>query len=310
MKFHPFLNRLLLPAALLLAHVQADNVPPVPVGDTHIVGPIADGTPSAPMPPHEPLEISVQNTLTKKIDVEMAPELAGLPTVKGTITATVQMVDDPGLPDPPPPLPILPVDDAAVQGRIEELRQKYRDTRLLFVSAEVVNREYTKLTVYPNGKADEAATCFSNLDFENFSGFSSFKVKGAEGEDREYSLIMGIGLTDTTPLAERLTQAGQTYQAPSHPALPSLTATGPGYVMEEGSNPGSEVLQTIEDLHSLFRVEGERMVAARIARTRAYEERKAFLLANPPQPKDVTIRFWKRAQPVQAAPQTQQGGDQ
>jgi hypothetical protein len=53
-------------------------------------------------------------------------------------------------------------------------------------------------------------------------------------------------------------------------------------------------------MHDLYRVEGARMAAACQARAIAYEARKAYLLANPPVPKDVTIRFWKRVAPSPA----------
>ena len=59
-------------------------------------------------------------------------------------------------------------------------------------------------------------------------------------------------------------------------------------------NPTPEALTLVEDLHALYRSEGVRMADAYAARTRANEERKAYLLANPPQPKDATIHFWKR----------------
>ena len=44
------------------------------------------------------------------------------------------------------------------------------------------------------------------------------------------------------------------------------------------------------------------MEAAYHARVKARAERKAYLLANPPKPNDVTISFWKRNARPTASP--------
>ena len=53
-------------------------------------------------------------------------------------------------------------------------------------------------------------------------------------------------------------------------------------------------MNTLAQVHDLYRKEGVRMEEAFQAREKAHAERKAYLLANPPVPGDVTIRFWKR----------------
>lgn len=305
MKVLPRLTALLLTAGVL----HADESAPDPTVTTGIPGPIADGTPAAPAPKSEPLEFSVISTLDKRIEVQESSELTELPPVKGTITATVQLVEDPGLPDPPPPLPQLPVDDAAVQGRLEELRAKYQETRIAFVSATVYDHSRTLLTVYPSGEAAKSVTVWSNLDFNHFSGFSTFNVAGQDGTIRQWALLMGIGNTDTRRLSERFAQAGREYQEPKAPELPSLTFSGPSFVIAEGSEADPGGLELVQDMHALYQTEGHRMETAYVAREKAYKERKAYLIANPPVPKDVTIRFWKRNYPT-GNQQTQTGADQ
>ena len=52
-------------------------------------------------------------------------------------------------------------------------------------------------------------------------------------------------------------------------------------------------MDTLEQIHDLFSKEGERMAAEYSVRKQAEADRKAELLANPPTPNDVTIRYWK-----------------
>ena len=55
-------------------------------------------------------------------------------------------------------------------------------------------------------------------------------------------------------------------------------------------------------MHDLYRTEGPRMVAAYDARMKAEEERRAYLIAHPPKPKDVTVYFWNRGHPIGETP--------
>jgi hypothetical protein len=48
------------------------------------------------------------------------------------------------------------------------------------------------------------------------------------------------------------------------------------------------------------------MAEACAAREKAYAARRAYLLANPPKPKDVTVHFWKRTKGDENA--LQEGG--
>jgi hypothetical protein len=95
----PMLPRIL--CALLISHglLAAQQAPaassqdppaaePPPLLGTGIPGGIADGTPAVPAPLPEPLQFSVKRTLTSRRQVTEAPELPGLPPVKGTINVT------------------------------------------------------------------------------------------------------------------------------------------------------------------------------------------------------------------------------
>ena len=265
--------------------------------DVEIPEKIADGTPSPPTPKPPPLDLTVVSSHTKRTEVSLAPEMPGLPPITGTINLTTQLVEDPNLVDPVPPLPALPPTDPAVLARLAELREKFRKTTLVFLSATVYNQNRTFLRIYPNGKVDQKVEAWSNLNFNHFSGFSTYRVKdGVDGSYYKFGLLMGVGSMDTRRMAKLAAEKGFPYKAPDIPNIPDLAVGGPAFVVVNG-DPKSPARDTLEQIHDLYRKEGTRMETAYHARIKAYEERKANLLANPPKPKDVTIQFWKRETP-------------
>jgi hypothetical protein len=265
--------------------------------DVEIPGPITDGTPSAPAPKPEPIDFKVLNSRTKRMDVTEAPEMPDLPPITGTINVTVQIVEDPNLPDPPPPLPALPPDDPAVVTRLAELAEKYRGTELVFLSATVYDHNRTLLRIYPNGRVGDSVTAWSNLDFHHFSGFSTYRVKDAQdGTLHDFGLLMGIGGIDTRRWKEITEARGIEYKGPEIPEIREMTdlaAGGPSFVVIEG-DAKSPAMDTLEQIHDLYRKEGVRMEEAYHAREEARAERKASLLANPPKPEHIVIKFWER----------------
>jgi hypothetical protein len=277
------------------AYTLADPLPVAPT--VSIPGEISDGTPSPPVPKPESIDFEVLRSMTKRVHVVESPEMPGLPAPEGTINVTVQLVKDPGLTDPPPPLPALPSDDPAVIARLAELTEKYRGTELVFLSATVYDHNRTLLRIYPNGKIGEEVTAWSNLNFNHFSGFSTYRVKDAEdGTFHDFGLLMGIGGIDTRRWKEMAEARGIEYKGPEIPEIPIMSDPadgGPSFVVVEG-DAESPAMDTLKQIHDLYRAEGARMEAAYHARIKAYEERKAYLLTNPPKPKDVTIRFWNR----------------
>ncbi len=269
-----------------------------PLWDVEIPAPISDSRPSEPAPEVEPINFKVQSSQTTRVAVTEAPPMPGLPPVKGTINVTVQWVKDPGLPDPSP-LPALPPEDPAVIARMEELRKNDRGMTIVFLSATVYDHSRTLLRIYPNGNAEGEITAWSNVDFNYFCGVSTFRIKESNGTSHDCQLLMGIGNSDTRLTRKRI--AGNAFAGPKIPDLPDLASGGPAFVVTGGPKDG-EAMNTLAAVHDLYRMEGAKMEAAFQAREKAQEERRAYLLANPPVPKDIVIRFWKRDQPVPKQP--------
>jgi hypothetical protein len=284
------------PATCALADKPLENRTNI----AQITGPVAGYTPAAPSPPPASPDFQIEGTQIRLVDVVESPPMSDLPPVTGTITIKVHQVVDPGLPDPPMTLPPLAVDDPQVIAKLAALSAKYRKTRSAFLSATVYHRSRTLLTCYPNGHHEKAVKFWSNLDFNHFSGFGTFEVTGTEGEVRSYALIMGIGNENPEFRRKRLAYQGIPFVEPE---IPAFSDDGPSFVILT-ENPDPEGVELVEDLHALYRHEGKRMAEACAAREKAHAERKAYLLANPPKPKDVTMHFWKREQPVGMAADT------
>ena len=265
-----------------------------PQWDVEIPCPITDGTPSQPATKPAPIAFKVLRSRSTRMDVTESPEMAGLPPVSGTIKVKVQVVKDPKLPDPPPPLPALPPDDPAVIARLAELKEKYRGTELVFLSATVYDHNRTLLRIYPNGRVGDAVSAWSNLDFNHFSGFSNYRVKdGENGSLYDFGLLMGISGVDTRRSNKMAEARGIEYQGPEIPKMPDFVDAGPAFVLVEGGKQ-SPAMDTLEQIHDLYRKEGVRMKEAYHAREKARADRKAYLLANPPKPEDIVIKFWQR----------------
>jgi len=93
-----------------------------------------------------------------------------------------------------------------------------------------------------------------------------------------------------------------------------LVASGPAFVITEGDTTDKEAMDLVQGLHDLYRAEGVRMAAAYHARVKADADRRAYLLANPPKPENVTVRFWDRDHPARpttpSIPVVTEGGGQ
>jgi hypothetical protein len=264
-----------------------------PEWDVEIPGPIADGTPSEPAPKPVPLRFNVKESRTFHRDVKEAPPMPGLPPVTGTINITVQLVEDPRLPDPPPPLPALPPEDPAVVARIKEVQREHRGTELAFVSCQVVDHRRSLLRVYPTGETENSVVAISNIDFNHFSGWATYRVNHTDGSTEDVGLVMGISNEGSGRLEEWAAHAGLDYKPRKVPELADIEVSGPAFAIVDGK-ADSRAVEILQQAHSLYRTSGQTLEEAYLAREKAQAERRAYLLKNPPKPDDVSIQFWKR----------------
>jgi hypothetical protein len=294
MKHHRILQALFLMGAGF-SGLNAEE--PVTKWDVGIPAPVTDAAPPEPTVKPEPIDFEVLSTRTTRKNVLEAPEMPDLPPITGTINVTVQLVEDPELPEvEPPPFtpPPSPPDDPAAVERIAEVSDRYPGTQMVSVSATVYDRKRTLLRIFPNGKSDGSVTAWSNLDFNHFSEVTTYQVRdGVDGTMYEYFLFMGIGNTNAEEEKGIAELNGLDEETTKIPELPDLAKEGPAFVLVEG-NGESSAMVTLEQIHDLYATQGAKMEEAYLAREKAQAERKAYLLANPPKPKDVRIRVWSR----------------
>ena len=286
---------LLFLAPLLWGQQETEN--PTDSTEISIPGPIADGTPPPPPQPQEMPDFKVIDSSTRSLEVVEAPPLPGLPPVAGTISIVTRKVEDPGLPMTGEPLPVDPIE----QARLQELAEKYHGTDYFFVSATIYDHSRTLLKIFPQGRSEGSISAWSNIDFNHFTGFPSYRITQADGTFREVGLLMGVENIDIQQLSVGMVLRGETYTPPTIPALPDLAAGDASFVVV--GEQGQPSMDTLQQMHRLYELEGERMAEAYQARVVAEEQRRAALLANPPKPKDVTIQYWRGKNPEQ------QGGE-
>jgi hypothetical protein len=279
------------PAILCCIGVSAYAQETTPKWDVSLPEPAAVETPAEPIekPVPAPARIISSNTVQKQV-TEPAP-MNGVPAVTGKINVTMEVAEAVDLPIPQPLPPVLPT-DPAVQATLQEFRETHEETKLVFLSASVYDKSRTLLRISPNGGAGDEVTAWSNLDFNYFRNFSTYCVHNADGATQEFYLLMGIDDIQTE-VSQRLPERNdQHYQAPAIPVLPELAVSGPAFQVIAGNQDGP-AMDTLEQLHDLFRKEGNNMIAAYTAQRQAEAERRAELLANPPKPADVKIRYRK-----------------
>ena len=142
---------------------------------------------------------------------------------------------------------------------------------LLLLSATVYPGPRTHLRWthhFADGRRQEYSG-WSNIDFNHLSGITTFLAS----EGAEHSFVMGIGNDEVLP-----------HNAPPFPT------TAPTFLPDQQDIP-AEALVTIASLHKLYETEGQRLATAHVGRKAAEAAREVELLTNPPQPKDLVIRY-------------------
>lgn len=246
--------------------------------EAKISEPVPQETPTEPPAPVEKPDFEIESTQVKLIDVVEAPPMAGLPPVEGTMTLTIHSVADPKLSESP--APEIPISNIDTTDYSNESKPELPESHFVNVSATVYDQSRTLLSCQSIEHPDKSITVWSNVNFNHFCGVGNFESKGADGKLRGYHLMMSIG-----------NEGGK--QPADGSQIPNLPSGNPAFVIVT-ENPAPEAVRLIEDLHALYRAQGAKMAADQIARKKAEDEKRAYLLANPPKPKDVTVHFWKR----------------
>jgi hypothetical protein len=271
-------TKLLLISLLATAlHAQEPSSSPAELLDPIVKAPIVQTEP-APEPPR--LVIPPEDIIST--------EIIDANGQKFTIQE-VEPQDIAPLPPPPPPRILTPEEqatrDAARAARLAA-RGKHRN---LMISCTVYDGEKTMIRWNSHGREPvEYFTAWSNVNFHYFNSLSRFKKN-----DTTYTLMFGIGDTDTAKMTSLYARRNAVYTPPVIPALPADATVEPSYVVTQG-NPSPADLEPILGLHEVFQQHHAALIAEhqRLKVLRAQEA--AARAANPPDPKpDIIIRHWK-----------------
>lgn len=149
------------------------------------------------------------------------------------------------------------------------------------VSASVYkegDKVFTRLQVMCGQTVCEA---WSNIDFNHFRGATYYIANG-----REYYQVGGYGEGEFITASE----AGCPVNAPEFKGdQHGFVVTSPG-----GINETNMAYIALFDMHSLYEVEKETLAEAHEVMLANQELSRKWHEANPKQPKDITIRFWKK----------------
>ena len=271
-------------AATTLAHSQEESGSAF--GQTtepsaaRILHPIPDGTPPPVTPPKPEYPIASREILSTKTHHQ------------GGRNITIRQIKPIALPPPPAPAEPAALTEEFTQ-RLAEYREAHPRSGMLFLGATVYRPKdgppRSHVLYWPEGGRE--ITFWSSADFALIAGgIQSF----ADNEGRRHHIFMSWGTVDIDRMTELLAANGRTYLAPEIPHFPE----GKASYQIIGQSPPAEHLAAIQALHDIEHNDHAKLLTAYQGREQARIEREAYLRANPPQPQNITLNYWRTEKPA------------
>lgn len=259
--------------------------PAAPVVTTaRILGDIPDGTPPAPQAPKPEYKVANSDVLQTTTQEQ------------GGRTITIQQIKPIALPPPPAPEPAQAAAKASgeFQQRLAAFQEAHPRSEMMFIGATVYRSgdqpPRTLIHIWPQG-GGEAIELWSNIDMALIAGgVGNFQ----DSAGNTHNLMISWSNLYIDRLADLYASQGREYTPPPMPAFVAGKAT----FQVVGNQPAAEDLTAIQSLHDLYNNEHDRLQTAYEGREQARQQREAELKVNPPQPKDITLRFWHSKRPA------------
>jgi hypothetical protein len=270
-------------AAASLARAQENLVPAsariAEPSTAQILGSIPDGTPPTPAPLKLEYVVAARDVIHSTTHQQ------------GGRTITIRQIKPIALPPPPAPAQTAGLTEEFRQ-RLAEYREAHPRTGMLMLSATVyLSRDSPPRTLvrcWPEGHHGEI-TFWSGADFSLIAGgVNSF----ADTAGYHHYLVMGWGTVDIDRMTDLRANKGLLYQTP--PNFPA----GPATFQIVGPNPPAEHLTAIQSLHDIYNNRLPELTSAYHDREQARLAKEAYLKANPPQPQDITLNYWRTKRPA------------
>lgn len=281
MKSIPQIAALLLFSALLAYSQDA----PATLTTPHILGKIPDGTPPEPEPEKPIYRVAAKDILSTTTHEQ------------GGRTITIREIKPLGLPQPPAPVtPAITETDVEFGKQAEQYRENHQRSGLLFLGATVFRSKdkppVSLVRCWPEGGME--ITFWTAADYSLIAGGINSFVDAA-GDSQH--LIMGWGEIDLDTLADPTARRLAGYDLPAMPD-PAALANGGADLHIIGETPAAADIAPLQSLHEIYNSELAQLKTAYQGRERARIEHEAYLKANPPQPKDITLNFWRTETPA------------
>lgn len=161
----------------------------------------------------------------------------------------------------------------------QEQLEQHVGAELVHISATVYyegDKPYSKIRLHLDGEKVEA---WSSMNFMEMAGMGHFMARGIE-----YYTLVGHG--------EETTMSASEAGCPVH--RDKLNKKKARFLVEGKRDVESEALEAMRGLHAIYNKEKETLQTAYKVRVANQEKARIWHEANPPKPKDVTIRIWKR----------------
>lgn len=248
-----------------------------------ILGTIPDGTPPPPAPSKPVYQVAERDVLKVKHHEQCGR------------TVTIREIKPVALPPLPEPMARGELElTAEFRERVAEFRAKHPRSNLLFLGATVFltkdSPPRTLVRYWPGGKGG-GIMFWSSADFSLIAGgINAFQ----DTKGNHHHLMMSWSRHNVEQWSEFHARKGRLYQLPDLPVFSEGKAT----YRIVGEQPDAEALVSIDALHELYNRELEQLKTAYAGRERARLERDAHLRANPPQPKDITLNYWRIEKPA------------
>lgn len=260
------------------------------ISAARILGPVPDGTPSPSLAPDPEYLVDPRDVLDSRTHQQ------------GGRTITIRQIKPIALQLP------APVDSTAVEEASEfswplaESREEHPGSRLLFLGATVFRAEDSPprtLVRYRPEEGREEITLWSSADFALIAGGIHAFVDSA---DETHQLVMSSGDVELERMTDHQSAKGGDPAAPDMPAFPAGKAT----FRMVGQQPAPEDIAIIQSLHDIYNSEYARLKAAHQGREEARIKNEEYLRDHPPEPKDITLNFWR----IEKSAVNRKGADQ
>jgi hypothetical protein len=177
--------------------------------------------------------------------------------------------------------------------RLSEFRAAHPRSSIFNLGATIYHSKdqptRTLLQLWPEG-GGQPIKIWSSADFTLFAGgIRSF----IDTSGRTRHLMIMPSVIDIDRMTTLFASRGKSYTAPQIPTLPESKAT----FQIIGESPSPSDLTALHSLHDLYNQHHAELLAAQQSREEARLQREAELKAKPPQPQDITLRYWRTERP-------------